>query len=269
MIIMYETIKQYSENAYLSKSALAKRFSGVELDALWKEILTYRALFQEQIVCYGKTYVLTMNPFVYRKLLLLIERFYQSESIAVISEHELWHHFYLRFKDTLDPYHLRLLCEERNCLLLRLYFCLCFSKKTALPLFEQMLAYHQCHHFLSCKESEADLLFHEEDGNDLTYGLLRFLEFVRLHLSERVVSYSHEQNAGRSLMTLKECWPQLGEAQLRFYLSHQKAGHYYTIHDYMEQQKVCYETARQAMEGLCTARFYRKQKIGKRFVYCL
>lgn len=83
MIIMYETIKQYSENAYLSKSALAKRFSGVELDALWKEILTYRALFQEQIVCYGKTYVLTMNPFVYRKLLLLSERFYQLSLIHI------------------------------------------------------------------------------------------------------------------------------------------------------------------------------------------
>ena len=45
--------------------------------------------------------------------------------------------------------------------------------------------------------------------------------------------------------------------------------HIYTIADYQSQMQLCYESARQGMEGLVNGGFYRKRKVGKRFVYSL
>jgi hypothetical protein len=66
---------------------------------------------------------------------------------------------------------------------------------------------------------------------------------------------------------LKEVYPQLKKKQAHFYAGHCTVGLYYTIEQFKKEENTVYETARTSMEDLANRGFYRKEQIGKKFVY--
>lgn len=66
---------------------------------------------------------------------------------------------------------------------------------------------------------------------------------------------------------LLELYPQLKRKQAHFYAGHCQVGLHYTIEQFKEEEKTVYETARTSMEDLSQKGFYKKELIGKKFVY--
>ena len=66
---------------------------------------------------------------------------------------------------------------------------------------------------------------------------------------------------------LLEVYPQLKKKQAHFYAGHCQIGLHYTIEQFKKAEKTVYETARTSMEDLANRGFYRKEQIGKKFVY--
>lgn len=103
---------------------------------------------------------------------------------------------------------------------------------------------------------------------DETKGFLRFLSWWDAQIEEIMLSY-RQQDRMEDVTELKEKYPFLTMNQLLFYHEHQTPAHYYTIQQYMEACSVCYETGRMQLEQLVKLGWYRKRKIGKKFVYCV
>jgi hypothetical protein len=66
---------------------------------------------------------------------------------------------------------------------------------------------------------------------------------------------------------LREVHPQLKKKQAHFYAGHCTIGLHYTIEQFKSEEHTVYETARTSMEDLANRGFYKKEMIGKKFVY--
>lgn len=66
---------------------------------------------------------------------------------------------------------------------------------------------------------------------------------------------------------LREVHPQLKKKQAHFYAGHCTIGLHYTIEQFKAEEHTVYETARTSMEDLANRGFYKKEMIGKKFVY--
>ncbi|MGX8852342.1 hypothetical protein ACWG42_11615 [Amedibacillus sp. YH-ame10] len=125
---------------------------------------------------------------------------------------------------------------------------------------------HLFHYFPDNDEVDVRL----EPQIDVTYHFLRFLDQILLKICEGMVllnSSKKQERSNLSFEELKECYPQLHEEQIRFYLAHRKQNHYYDIQQYLLFANVCYETGRSSMDKLVELGWYRKRKTGKKFVY--
>lgn len=66
---------------------------------------------------------------------------------------------------------------------------------------------------------------------------------------------------------LLEVHPHLKKKQAHFYAGHCQIGLHYTIEQFKKEEHTVYETARTSMENLANRGFYKKELIGKKFVY--
>lgn len=66
---------------------------------------------------------------------------------------------------------------------------------------------------------------------------------------------------------LLEIYPSLKPCQADFYAKHCTIGKYYSIGQYKKEENVAYETARTSMDNLALLGFYKKEKVGNKFVY--
>lgn len=66
---------------------------------------------------------------------------------------------------------------------------------------------------------------------------------------------------------LREVHPSLKRKQAHFYAGHCTIGLHYTIEQFKAEEHTVYETARTSMEDLANRGFYKKEMIGKKFVY--
>ena len=255
---MYETIKQYSETQYVRKEALMTQFGNTEFEVIWNEIKTYRALFRHLILIEKGSYEITLNPYVYRQILEVNDLLYQQRQLWIKDSKEVFYQLFLK-QVTKDMKLLHVLSDDNLPLLLRIYLSLLEETHA---LYDAMLAIYQIRVFRHNQE-----LCHFMEERDITYGFLRFLSRCRLLLEESMVSYTKMQET--SIELLLKRYPTLQSHQVQFYVTHQDPSCYYTIADYQSQMQLCYESARQGMEGLVNGGFYRKRKVGKRFVYSL
>lgn len=121
----------------------------------------------------------------------------------------------------------------------------------------------------SCYLPDALLDLDLYERSDKTYLFLRFLSQLELNFKECLLLL--KRDCGDYLRMTKEqlahrC-PHLSKQQIAFFVAHRSEREYYSIQEYMCFENVCYETARQAMEGLHQIGWYRRRKIGKRFYY--
>ena len=76
-----------------------------------------------------------------------------------------------------------------------------------------------------------------------------------------------EKDAKRLEANLLELDVRLKKGEAKFYARHCTLGRYYTIEQYKKLVKCVYETARTSMEHLVELGYYKKAKVGKKFVY--
>lgn len=128
-----------------------------------------------------------------------------------------------------------------------------------------ILHHHQLLHTLYLFEPKAlkslKMVIEKEDK---TRTYFAFLQWLLIQLTQDVVSYPC---IGKSEQEIIEHFPFLQQEQAAFYLQHNRPNHYYTIQQYIEANEVCYETGRIKMEQLVKIGWYKKKKVGKKFVY--
>lgn len=66
---------------------------------------------------------------------------------------------------------------------------------------------------------------------------------------------------------LRQIYPYLKKKQAHFYAGHCTIGLHYTIEQFKRCEDTVYETARTSREGLAQRGFYKKEMLGKKFVY--
>ena len=76
-----------------------------------------------------------------------------------------------------------------------------------------------------------------------------------------------EKEAKRLESNLLELDVRLKKGEARFYARHCTLGRYYSIEQYKKLNRCVYETARTSMEHLVELGYYKKAKVGKKFVY--
>lgn len=68
---------------------------------------------------------------------------------------------------------------------------------------------------------------------------------------------------------LQTLYPFLSIKQIEYYCSHRRALHYYTAADYASWHQCSIETARTSLNELVQLGWYKKQKVGKKYVYMI
>ena len=160
----------------------------------------------------------------------------------------------------------------------------------------------------STSKSFFNSLKHVESSLDLTYALIRFLDFEnqceeriqdelkelsikKVTLSDETLngnikpytdisiieqnSYAlpsfqaeeNEEEIKAKARKLLELHPDLKKKQAHFYAGHCVIGLHYTIEQFKKEERTVYETARTSMDFLASKGFYKKELIGKKFVY--
>jgi hypothetical protein len=78
---------------------------------------------------------------------------------------------------------------------------------------------------------------------------------------------SNVENIDELVRKLREVYPDLKKKEAHFYASHCTVGLNYTIEQFKVYENSVYETARYSMDHLAMKGFYRKFKLGNKFVY--
>lgn len=134
-----------------------------------------------------------------------------------------------------------------------------------LPYFQSMEKEHQATLKELQKREETVLETKSEElpkmGQEVP--LLETLTYALPSFPHDVPSEQIEETASK----LMEVHPHLKRKQAHFYAGHCTIGLHYTIEQFKACEHSVYETARTSMEDLAKRGFYKKEQIGKKFVY--
>ncbi len=118
-----------------------------------------------------------------------------------------------------------------------------------------------------------------EHGNDLTFVTLKLIDILMYSLrlsSEEIETFIKDEEKYNSLTTkdknqsykaILSAHPELSIKQAKFYVNHCDLKINYTLKDFQDYFLSSYETSRYSLDKLVELGFYRKKKIGKKFVY--
>lgn len=121
-------------------------------------------------------------------------------------------------------------------------------------------------HELKVKQTEADASKVYRQSQPVVEGTPSLADNLSYALPDfpTMASPSQVEALAKKLM---EVHPHLKPRQAHFFAGHCQIGLHYTIEQFKKEEKTVYETARSSMEELANRGFYRKEQIGKRFVY--
>lgn len=291
-----ELVEKYSEQTYSRRVDLLKELDHSIADTVWNEVLRYRRQFCYELHIMDRTYHITMCRSVLFRILECEEKLLKQGNImrglSDCLQHEertnwqlLLHHKEcgVDVGDAVWIQHACELLEITQCtfimevlllqvpVVIQLFLCMHLPYTQREPALFLIALVHDALYLM-------DILFppyvdecgYTGEEEDLTYDLLDFLKNLELKISDRMLLLKggkQNQQQFVSLRDLKERYPMLQEEQLRFYVGHRDAAHYYTIQQYIAYCGVCYETARTALDQLVNLNWYQKRKIGKKFVY--
>ena len=304
---MFETAQKYTDMKYCRKEEVAQDFQMLMIDPIWMEIENYRRLFRWTVPFAKDYYLtrnsyvndrineitdqLYIISFDHREEHVVWEcdnrilnerqqstalRFINQMQVTPLGDKEM---MLFRFLDqwgvdnTVHKNHLAFFLDDQISLILRIFLAMeFFDKVTSYAFVLFLLGSHKMLYPLSFLQVTE--LFNSNISRpaefDLTYKLLLFLDKLRLNLSKQVLSLGRNARDDVRILSKQELlqqYPMLSEHQVGFYITHNQIDHYYTIRDYMTFAEVCYETARYSLEGIVEQNWYRKQRIGKKFMY--
>ncbi len=119
----------------------------------------------------------------------------------------------------------------------------------------------------------------ETHGGDLTFLTLKLIDILMYALSlskEQIETFIKDEERYNSLTTkdknqsykaILSSHPELSTKQAKFYVNHSDNKINYTLKDFQDYFGSSYETSRYSLDKLVELGFYKKKKIGKKFVY--
>lgn len=290
-----------SEMAYYTKKDLAQYLNISMIDQVWKDIEVYRSYFKIHDSCMKENEYVVLNGYVSKKMMILMEKMLMlpekegqndflinwiRESIQDEKEIFLCLDFLKECQMKNLSYstcreHLKMFFfEEKDCdfylqrscpFMIRLNALLGNEELTPIQkvaltgiIFKQV----NCEKFLAYLDPDSFIKEYSKE-EDQTYNLLALIKSFNQILNKKLIKGEEVALNKQGLETLIYRYPMLPKAAVSFYAKHNQPGHYYTISQYIEENQVCYETGRQAMEQLVHYRFYQKTKVGKKFVYSI
>ncbi len=137
--------------------------------------------------------------------------------------------------------------------------------------------------FKTLEYFEADLFKSVEDAklynSDLTFVTLKLIDILMYSLrlsAEQIETFIKDEERYNSLTTkdknqsykaILSVHPELSVKQAKFYVNYCDPKINYTLKDFQEYFGSSYETSRYSLDKLVELGFYKKKKIGKKFVY--
>ena len=271
--------QEFTDDVYLSFEELEALLNYQNTQAVWHEIQAYRRPFEWQLKTSNQCFTLVLTPQLCAQCYALEQqiRFYQllmgqRESsdymLQAALNPETEQAFYLNH---LKAYFKMLSCDQLTAL-------------TQMQVFAQIMAVRCfCHEDCLaaaafclqryCLPSAADLLdLSLLACKDSTAEMIKMIHQAhqKLKVKLQLVKLKHSpfMNEG-DVKELCARYPFLSDAQVQFYCAHRQAMHYYTVSDYAKWNQCSHETARTSLNELVKLGWYKKQKVGKKFVYLI
>lgn len=260
----------YSEEEYYDKMQLLSIYSPTVCDCIWEEVCKYRQQFRYDIHFQAKRAYITLNKTLYQKMIriydLTFEKKNSMKSVPYLDEQ-------LGVKDLLLKYiknNKMVISQEMfqflissEFLLLKVFIIYTYIKDLDF-LYLFLYLNHHYEWYAIIEKIDND---HKIDNVDLTSEFRTFLDSFYFISTDNVIQLISTDFETKDIEELLALYPTCSEKQMRFYTKCSEKNHYYTIAHYMKSNGVSYETARKAMEHLVKLKFYRKIKVGKKFVF--
>lgn len=290
-----------SETAYYTKKELSQYLNISVIDQVWKDIEAYRSYFKVHDVCMRENEYIVLNSYVSKKMMILLEKMLMLPQESGQSD-QLYEFIKDQIKENKEAFlcidflkecqmkslgfatcqeHLKLFFfEEKDCNAYLLRSCPFMIRLNALLSNEEfsfiqkvvlsacILKQANCEKFIPYLEPSCFIKEYSKE-EDQTYNLLALIKIFNQALNKKLIRENESSLQHQGVESLIYRYPMLPKAAVSFYSKHNQPGHYYTISQYIEENQVCYETGRQAMEQLVQHRFYQKTKVGKKFVYSI
>lgn len=270
--------QEFTEDVYISYEELDAMLNYQNTHAVWTAIQEYRKPYEWQLERSDKTMMLVLTPLLLSQCYELEQmlRFYQTLfpkqhnnnymlQAALNPENEPA--FYL---NNLVNYFKGFSFEQVSMLshthiLVQLMAVRCFCVEI-----NEAAAFCLNRYFLS----DVIEFFSLEPVNafDATAELKMMIQLAKQKLKVKFQMFKYQQlpimNKG-NVDELHTLYPFLSSKQIEFYCTHQKAFHYYTAADYAKWHQCSNETARTSLNELVQLGWYKKQKVGKKYVYMI
>lgn len=250
-----ELLRKYTDEVYATKKEIERCFNTIGIETIWSEINRYRNNYRKE--CFIQNYTVVLTPPIELKLEYVMTLLHPTPCTLSIHayQNQLLDYSIEFQKFTTHPFLLQLFLIKlivneniRNHIL-----SLCLHSYGYLDYEMIMKSY--------------EIITSDIENNDITRAFLDWLMLFRIYLEENMVNLN--KKVRKIDKDLKLLYPSLNQDQCDFLMIHQLPHHYYDVKDYVEAIHCSYETARTHLQGLVDERFYRKIKIGKRYVYLL
>lgn len=257
---------KYSNEQYIHKKQLLNQYPQSVAECIWVEIQKDRKLYRYPLSFHEKEYFITMNTYVFKRMLKIYE-WNQLESKQIKPIHEELA-IYLQRNHLSMSHSLFSFLIGEELLLLKLFVVWYTKMDDSISAF--LLQYYGNEDWYPCIKKIERIQDEETMENDLTYVYRHFLDSLYLQLCDKMISLI---NSGVCVSQKYEelCmqYPELSEKAISFYVEHRQLNCYYTLEHYIKFTHTSYESARQTMEKLVKLDWYKKHKIGKKFVYSI
>lgn len=262
----------YSEDEYYDKTQLLSIYSPTVCTCIWEEICKYRQQFRYDVHFRAKRAYITLNKTLYQKMIRIYELRLEKK-LGI--EKKIDFNDHLGAKDLLLKYikdNKMIMTQEmfqfltsNEFLLLKVF--IIYNYINDLDFLYLFLCLNQRMEWFEIVERIELSMKSSIDNADLTKDFRDFLDSFYFLSSDNVIQLISTVFEPMDVEELLTQYPTCSKKQMLFYTKCAKKNHYYTIAQYMEMNNVSYETARKAMEHLVELKFYRKIKVGKKFVF--
>lgn len=264
----------YSEDEYYDRMQLMNIYQPTACNCIWEEIVAYRKLFQYDFQFTHKRQFITLNKTLFHKMMRVYDCNVNGdfENISMLHFCEAYGNnkkqcflYYLQLQNiTVTEQMIHFLFDEQLFLLRLFYVHTYFKDKNITDLY----LYLNQKEVWSATVHKIDVQIESiTTQNDVTKYFRNFLDSFYFNSQDNVVKLKSTILNNLDEVELLTRYPMCNRKQITFYLNHCQLLHYYTIAQYSHYHNVSYETSRKAMEQLVELGFYKKVKIGKKFVF--
>lgn len=258
-----ELVKMYTDELYASKEEVKVSIGNAGLEKVWIQIQEYRKQFRIDCQLMNHKCYFVLTPYIFQRILEKQSELISSYILLSFKEYER-HLFKILLRYNM-PLHYHSFIKIHP--LIQIFIVI---KNVRTPIKEELVdliceAYGYQNYnrlFLDnqyCLNHESDL--------DITRPFLEWLDSVCNQVKSNMISSS--SHIEWDVSQLLRVHPEMCHNQCNFYFNHHLYGHYYSIEDYIQFCGTSYETARTHLQKMVDIGWYRKIKIGKKFVYTI